>query len=143
MSEQTNSICSDNIFAEHDEELLEARQRAFLADPQQAHAAGLDLINQGQITMALANLDLIDADGADRAELAVFETPLHDVLDRLVDLLPTGVEASGRLGPGQFTGPLRQKQHVGAGQGVLAHRTRDLLDLDAAGDALDAPHAVP
>ena len=47
-----------------------------------------DLVDQRQVFVALGILDLIDADGRDRAQLPVLDAPLHDILDRLADLVP-------------------------------------------------------
>ncbi len=76
------------FFADQGEELLEARLRAFLSYPQQACAARLDLVDQGEIVMSASVLDLVHTDGPDRAELAMLQPPLHDVLHRLADFLP-------------------------------------------------------
>ena len=128
--------------AEHGEELLETFDSALLPDPQQAHAARLDLINQSQITMPSTVLDLVNADGADGSQLPMFQAPLHHILDRLTDLFPTGVKAPGRLGPRKLTRPVREKQQVGLRQGVLTPGPRHLFNLDPAGSALNSPHSV-
>jgi len=130
------------FLAEHDEELLEALARALPADPQQAGAAGFDLIDQRQVVVAAAVGNFIDADRFDRIELPVLKPPLHDVLDGVANLLPAGAKAHCSLLPRQLARPVGQMQHVGAGQGVLTGGPGHLLDFDAAGVALHAPHAV-
>jgi hypothetical protein len=51
-------------------------------DPQQSRAILLDLVDQGQILVALGVLDLIDADRLDAAQIAMLQPPLHRILDR-------------------------------------------------------------
>jgi len=128
--------------ADQSEELLEAFDGAVLANPQQASAMLFDLVDQGQIFMALGVLDLVDADGLDRTEAAMFQPPRHYILDRLADFVPAGAERQGGFLPGQFAGPVRQKHHVGLGQVVLADCPRQLFDPNAAGPAIDPPHVV-
>src|SRR5215469_10357786 len=85
--------------ADQVEELLETLHGPILADPEQADAALLDLVDQGQIGVALAILDLVDPDRLDGADLAVFEPPGHDIFDRLADLVPAGAEGVGGFLP--------------------------------------------
>src|SRR5690606_19755852 len=76
------------LLANQGKELLEALGRSLLAHPEQALAARIDLVDQGQILVSAAVLDLIDADGADRIEASRLQAPLHDVLDSMEHLLP-------------------------------------------------------
>src|SRR6185503_8503760 len=62
--------------------------------------------------------------------------------DGVADLLPTGVKAACGLLPRQLACPMRQMQHVGAGQGVFTGGPGHLLDFDATSRAPHAPHAV-
>jgi hypothetical protein len=57
--------------ANQGEELLEALDRAFLADPEQPCAFLLDLVDERQILVPFAILDRIHADGEDRAQAAM------------------------------------------------------------------------
>jgi len=88
------------LAADQREELLEALEGAILADPEQADHAGLDLVDQRQVLMAAAVLDLVDADRADRIEGAPLQAPFDDPLHGLIDLLPAGAEGPGGLLPG-------------------------------------------
>jgi hypothetical protein len=63
--------------ADQGEELREAFDGAVLADPQQAGAILLDLVDQGQVLVALGVLDLVDTDSLDRTQFAMLEPPLQ------------------------------------------------------------------
>ena len=97
---------------------------------------------QGQILVAAPVGDFIDANCLDRIEGAVFQSPLHHVLDRLIDLLPTGAKAHCGLLPGQFARPVRQIEHVGMREGMFADAPGHLLNRDAASAALHPAQAV-
>ena len=92
--------------------------------------------------MSFGILDLIDADCHDRSQLAVLESPLHHVLDRLADLVPGGAKCDGGLLPGQLPRPVRQEQHVGLGQLVLADTPGDRFDPHPASPAINPPHMI-
>ena len=130
------------FLADHGEEFLEALAGALLADPQQAHATSLDLVDQRQIGVSPPILDLVHTNGADRPQLPLLQPPLHDRLHGLADFLPTGMEALCRLLPRKLARPVRQIQHVGTRQGVFAHCPRHFLDPHPAGAAVHPPHAV-
>ena len=85
--------------ADHIEELLERFFGALLAHPEQARAARLDLVDQCQILMTTTVGDFVHADGPDMPQLAMLQTPLHDIGHGLLDLLPTGVEGLCRVLP--------------------------------------------
>jgi len=96
MSEQTNSRRWQRAGPKW------AKKRAKLSacapgHPEQALAAGLDLVDQGQVLMPAAVGDLVDADGADALEAASLQSPLDDILDRIEDLLPAGVDVRAVL----------------------------------------------
>ena len=130
------------LFSDHGEEPGEAFFRAFLPDPEQPRAAGLDLVDQGEVLVSATILDFVDAQGADRAELAMAQPPVDDPFHCIEDLLPTGSEAQRRFFPGQLTRPLRQEDHVSAGERVLAVGPRQRFDLHATGTTIDAPHGI-
>ena len=130
------------LLADQGEELLEALDGALLADPQQARAILLDLVDQGQVLVTFGILDLIDADRPDRTQVAMLQPPLHHILHRLADLVPGGAKRHGGFLPGQLARPVRQEQHVGLGQLVLADRPGHLFDPHPAGPAIDPPHAI-
>ena len=81
MSEQTNSICAASFVSDDGEEALEAFDGAFLADPEQARHALVDLVDQRQVLVAFGVLDFIHADGADRLQRAMLQTPADHILD--------------------------------------------------------------
>src|SRR3990172_12107845 len=76
------------FFADESKNLREALLGALLADPQQPLATGFDLIDERQILMAAAILELVHADSTDLIEATVLQAPLHDILDGVEDLLP-------------------------------------------------------
>ena len=55
------------FFADDGEESLEGFDGSFLADPEQAGDAQVDLVDQGQVFVAFGVLDFIDSDGVDLA----------------------------------------------------------------------------
>ena len=100
------------------------------------------MIDQGQVLLPLAHRNLIDADGAYAVQTAMRQAPLDHVLHGLERFLPTDVKAARRLQPGEPARPAGQVQHVGLGEGVLAHALGDFLHLHAAGDSLHASHGI-
>ena len=56
-------------------------------------------------------------------EATVLQTPLHDVPDGVEDFLPSAMEGRCGLLLGELSRPMREKQHVGLAQRVLAKRT--------------------
>ena len=84
--------------------------RPLFAHPQQAAAVGVDLVQQRQIMMALTILDFIHAEGRDLVEAAMSEPIVHDILDGVVDLVPTGPEGARHLEPRQLFAHWARKQ---------------------------------
>ena len=68
--------------------------------------------------------------------------PLDHVLDSMKDLFPRGIKGAGNLLPGQFSGPAREKQHVGFGEFFLAITPWNLFNLYAARLAFHSTHSV-
>src|SRR5262249_52420520 len=130
------------LVAEDPEEAAQAVLSPIEGDVKQALRAGIDLVNDGPIAVAALPLDLIDADGLDPAQFAVFQAPRHGVLDRAVDGLPGGVECRGDLLPRQPLGPTGQEPAIGDGQWTRAITPGDFLDRDAAEWAVGAPRCV-
>ena len=62
------------------------------ADPEEAGAAGFDLIDEGEILVAFGIGDLVDADGVDRPQRAVGQAPFDHILHRVADFIPAGAE---------------------------------------------------
>ena len=75
-------------FANHREELLDACHRALLADPQQARAVAVDLVDQRQVFVTLGIRDLIDPDRLNRSQSPMFKPPGDNEFDGLTHLLP-------------------------------------------------------
>lgn len=93
--------------------------------------------------MALTILDFINAEGRDLVEAAMSEPIVHDVLDGMVYLVPTGPKGTGHLRPRQLLRPLRQEAPVDVGKVVLARAPGDLLDdHPAAGFAVNPAHPI-
>ena len=130
------------LFAELSEESQQSPDGAFFADPQEALASGVDLVDKGQVAVASMPLDLIDTDRFDTVEISVIQAPLDDIVNSSEDGLPTGTESLGDIGPSEQACPLREEQGVGSCQRRLALCPRDALDPDAALGAIDAPHGV-
>jgi hypothetical protein len=101
----------------------------------------LNLVDQRQVFVALGILDL-DTDRRDRAQLSVLEPPLHDIHDRLTDLVPGTAERHRGLLPRQLPRPVCQEQHVSLGQLVLANAPRHRFDPHPAGPAINPSHAI-
>src|ERR1700733_5989441 len=59
------------FFPEHGEESLEGFYGWFFPHPEQAGGAGVDLIDQSEVLVALGKLDLLDPDGRDRGQGAM------------------------------------------------------------------------
>ena len=143
MSEQTKTILEMTSVAHGGEESLEGFDGSFLADPEQAGDAEIDLVDQRQVLVAFGVLDFIDSDGVDLAERAMLQPQGDDMLDGVEDLVPGSAKCLGRFLPGQSARPAGQEEHVGFGQRAFAVAPGDFLDDDsAAAAAIDAPHGV-
>jgi hypothetical protein len=116
---------------------------SFLAHPEQAGDADVDLIDQRQILVALGVLDFIDADGVNLAQVPVFQAPSDDTFDGVENLIPGSVKGLSGFFPRKATGPAGQEQHVGLGQRAFAVSPWDFLD-DHCGAAatVHSPHGV-
>ena len=130
------------MVADDGKEALEGFDGAFLADPQQAGNSRVDLVDQRQVLVTLGVLDFIHADGADRFQRAVLQTPANHIFDRVAHLVPGSVERLGGFLPRELARPAGQEQHVGSGGLVLAIAPGNLLHHNAAVLAMDAPHSV-
>ena len=100
-----------------------------MSDPEQSRIAGLDLVDEREVPVSAAILDLVHTEGADRAKLAMAQHPVDEPFHCVEDLLPTGSEAPCSFFLGQLTRPLRQENHVSAGERVLAVGPRQRFDL--------------
>ena len=129
------------FFADHGEELLQALDRPF---PGRSTAGGRSPARSDRpasVPVAFGILDLIDADGRDPTELAI-SAPTSRHTRPMADLVPGRSKRHSRLLPRQLPGPMRQEQHVGLGQLVLADPPRNLLDPHTAVPAIDPSHTV-
>ena len=132
-----------DLFTYGGEESLERLNGSFLAHPEQADHAQVDLIHQRQVLVALGVLDFIYADGVDLDQRAVLQPKGDHVFDGIENLIPGSAEHRGRFLPGEPTGPAGQKQHVGFGQGVFAVAPGNFLDHHGAATvAIHAAHGV-
>ncbi|SAL08109.1 hypothetical protein AWB81_08603 [Caballeronia arationis] len=130
------------FLSDHGKELRKAFLRTLLSDPEQSRAPGLDLVDKREVFVSFPILDLIDAKGADRSEFPVIQSPLDDPFHGIEDFLPAGSEAQCGFFPGELASPLRQEDHVRAGERVLAVGPWQSLDLYATGATIDAPHGI-
>ncbi len=130
------------LLADDGKETLERFDGAFLANPEQAGHSRVDLVDQRQVFVAFGVLDFIHADGADRFQRAVLQTPANHIFDRVAHLVPGSMERLGGFLPRELARPAGQKQHVGLGGLVLAVAPGNLFHHNAAVAAIDAPHSV-
>jgi len=109
--------------------------------PEQSLAAG-DLINEREIGMAAAPLDLVDADRLDARKIPVGHSPQDRMFYRAKYVLPARVEGDCRIRPRQPLRPAGQEPAVAGREVPLAGRPRHLLDDNPAGRAIHPPHRV-
>ena len=98
----------DSSAARRSEGLEEAGERlgvAILDDAEKAFAPAVDLIDEGHVFVPFAVADLIDPDGGDVLQIAVFQAEIDDPFHRTADGVPLGVEAGGGFLPAQAPGP--------------------------------------
>ena len=88
---------------------------AFAADPQQALAVAVDLIDQRQVALPAAARELVDADGVDVREVAVREAPVDCHAHGPIDGVPGRGKRRGDLLPRQTLGPPSEEPGVAAG----------------------------
>ena len=125
------------LLADEGEELARSSRWYGPCRPTAAACSRLDLIDQGQDTCGPCPiLDLIDADGADRCRARDAPAPTAPHTRPRGRPCPRCVRnAQRRFLPRQLARPVRQKQHVGLGQAVFAHRPGHVLDPHAASSA--------
>ena len=129
------------VGAEPLEEALEGLDLALLADPQQAAAAGVELVDEGQVAMAGLPGDLVDADGGHAVQADASAAPSHGHGHGAMHGVPGGGEDAGRVLPREALGPAGEEPAEGLGRALLAVGPRHLLDLGRA--AARAVHAAP
>ena len=131
-----------SLGAEVLEEAGEGLDLALLDDAEQSLATLVDLIDEGQVFVAFAVGDFIDADRGDVLQVPVFESVVDDPFYRTADGIPGGVETGCGLLPAQPAGPSCEEMAEDIATGVLALSPRHGFDLDAAGRAFDPAHGV-
>ena len=77
-----------HLIADGGEKSVKGFDRSFFSHPKQARDIEIDLVNQGEIFMTLGVLDLVDADGVDGTEFAMFQSKGDDVFHRVENLFP-------------------------------------------------------
>jgi hypothetical protein len=77
MSEQTNLDVGAEFCSEHGEESLEGFDGSLLPDPEQACAAGVGLVDQGEVFVAFGILNLVYPDGRNRTQGAMCKALVH------------------------------------------------------------------
>lgn len=92
--------------------------------------------------MPFAVGDLVDSDGGDVLQIAVFEAEIDGPFHGTADAVPCGVEAGGGFLPAHAPGPGGEEMTVDVATGVLALRPWHGFDRDAAGGAIHAAHGV-
>ncbi len=118
-TEQTNSIRpadSSPIRVKNCPTLYSVRARP--VQSRRVHCCSV-LVNQGQVHMSFGILDLIDSDRHDQDQVAMLEFPLHNILDRLAELVLAAGKSDGGLLPGHFPSPVRRQEHEGLGLWVI------------------------
>jgi hypothetical protein len=70
------------------EESLKGFYGSLPTHPEQARDAEIDLVNQRQVLVTFGVLDLIDSDGVDSPECAVFQPKGDDMFDSVENLFP-------------------------------------------------------
>jgi hypothetical protein len=96
----------DDFLAHGGEESLEGLDGRFLAHPEQAGDADVDLVSQRQILVALGVLDFIDASGVDLTERAVLQSPGDNMFDRVKHLVPGSARALRGFFPRKAARPM-------------------------------------
>ena len=77
-----------HLVADGGEESLKGFDGSFFSDPKQARDVEIDLINQREVLMTFGILDLVDADGVDGSEFAMFQSKGDDVFHSVKNLFP-------------------------------------------------------
>src|SRR2546422_1144355 len=121
----------------------EAEQRARLAvgaDPEQAAAARVELVDQGDVPVSAPAGELVDAGRRDPREVPMRQPPPHGHGHRPEDVVPGGVKDRRDGRPAQALGPCREKPRVGRRELVLALGPGEGLHPHPAAATL---HALP
>jgi len=111
-----------HLGGERSEEAPQALLGPLLGHPEQP-LRPVDLIDEREVGVAAAPLDLIDADGLDAREIPVGEAPFDRVFYGTKHVVPGRAEGIGRLLPREPLGPAGQEPAVTGRQMLLAQVT--------------------
>ncbi len=136
---ETNPLA--DVVGEHVEESSQALLGTFVRHPEQTLDAA-DLVDEREIRVAPAPLDLVHTDGLDTREIPVGDSPQDSMFYRAKHVLPGRAEGGCRIRPRQPLRPAGQEPAVTRRQMPLAGRPRHSLHHDATGRAIDPPHRV-
>src|SRR5258708_16002159 len=98
------------VWSNEGEESLKGFDGPLFADPEQPRHPGVDLVDQCQILVAFGVLDLVHADGPDRRQRPMLQSPLHDILDSVTAFVPPAMKPFAALFPRTSPRPPRQTQ---------------------------------
>ena len=113
----------------------------YLTDPEQAGEPLVDLIDEGQVFVAFGVLISSTADGTDRCQSAMLQTPGDHRFHGVAHFCPRKCGRTRRFPSRKLARPAGQKQHIGSGQLVLPIAPGNLLDHHTTLPAVDASHA--
>jgi|LakMenEpi03Aug12_release.lakeMendotaPanAssembly.Ray.scaffolds.fasta_scaffold11791_9 hypothetical protein len=130
-----------HLGGERREESPQSLFRPLLGHPEQP-LHSVDLVDEREIGLAVAPLDLIDADGLYAREVPMGKAPFDRVFYGAKHVVPGRVECVGGLLPGEPLGPAGQEPAVACREMFLAVTPRHPLDGHSALRAIDPPHRV-
>jgi len=105
--------------SKHGEESLEGFDGSLLPGPEQARAARVDLVDQGEVHVVFGILNLVHADGRNQTQSAMCQALVH-YCTAWQTLSQEVRNDTGVFFPGQFAHPACQKEHVSFAEWVLA-----------------------
>lgn len=123
------------------EKSLQTLLGALIRDPGQSLVAA-DLVDDGEVGVATAPLDLIDADRLDTRQIPVGHCQQHCWFYRAIHDRSARVEGDGTIHPRQPLRPAGEEPTVACRHLPLAGPPRHTRDCQAATRASDPPHRV-
>ncbi len=118
------------LLAELMEEAQQCFDPAFRAAPQKPSGSSIELIDHGQVLMALENGDLINTDLGNTLKVSMIQTVIDDEFDCSEHRVPTRLKDIGRLFPGEPFRPAGQVHLIRDRRLLLAISPRQRLHLD-------------
>jgi len=134
-----------HFLSEGGEAPAQSALRATRADPKQAAAVAVDLVDDGQEVVRahpVAPVDLVKAEGFDPFEDAMGQAPLDEPVHRTVHGFPTGMKRPGGFAPRHASSPAGQEHHHRDRDWALALAPGDVLDGNAVLGAFDSTRGV-